>query len=79
MKASKAFAVENAQGAVTYKATKNITKGAMKHVKVAENGKVTVKKGTKVGTYKLKVKVSAAGDSNYNASKKTVALKVKVK
>ena len=79
VKASKAFAVENAQGAVTYKATKNITKGAMKHVKVAENGKVTVKKGTKVGTYKLKVKVSAAGDSNYNASKKTVALKVKVK
>ena len=31
-------------------------------------GKVTIKKGLKKGTYKVKVKVKAAGNSNYKAS-----------
>jgi|GEM_PF-4996198 len=43
-------------------------------------GKVKVKKGLKKGTYKVKVKVQAAGNANYNASPvKTVTFKVKVK
>lgn len=43
-------------------------------------GKVTVKKGLKKGTYKVKVKVKAAGNTNYKASAvKTVTFKVKVK
>ena len=45
-------------------------------------GKVTIKKNTKMkkGTYKVKVKVKAAGNANYKASAvKTVTFKVKVK
>ena len=42
-------------------------------------GKVTVKKGLKKGTYKIKVKVSAAGDNNYKSGNKTVTLTIKVK
>ena len=45
----------------------------------ATSGKVTVKKGLKKGTYKVKIKVKARGDNNYKASSwKTVACKVKV-
>ena len=33
-----------------------------------KTGKVTVKKGLKQGTYKVKVKVKAAGTANYKAS-----------
>ena len=43
-------------------------------------GKVTVKKGLKKGTYKMKVKVMAAGNADYKASVwKTVTFKVKIK
>ncbi|MBR6472866.1 MAG: hypothetical protein IKS99_03940 [Firmicutes bacterium] len=43
------------------------------------SGKVTVKKGLKKGTYKVKVKVKGLGNSNYKASSwKTVTFKVKV-
>ena len=43
------------------------------------NGSITVKKGTKKGTYKIKVKVTAAGNKNYKAGTKTVTCKVTVK
>ena len=78
-KASKAFAVKGAKGKVTYKVTKYVTKAAKGKVKVAGNGKVTVKKGSPKNTYKLKVKVTAAGNSAYKAKSKTVTLVVKVK
>ena len=46
----------------------------------AKTGKITVKKRLKKGTYKVKVKVKAAGNANYKASAwKTVTFKVKVK
>ena len=76
---TKALTVMNEKGAVTYKATKDVTDGAMKKVTVAKNGKVTVKKGTKAGAYKLKVKVTAAGDATYKKESKTVTLAVTVK
>ena len=79
VKAPRAFTVKNAKGAVTYKAVKNAAKNALKKVTVAKNGKVTVKKGTKKGTYKLKVKVTAAGDADYKAGSRTVILKIVVK
>jgi len=44
-----------------------------------KTGKVTVKKGLKKGTYKVKVKVKAAGNKNYKAATKTVTFKIKVK
>ncbi len=73
-KASKAFSVTKAKGAVSYKqATKN------KYIAVSKKGVVTVKKGLKKNkTYKINVKVSAKGDKNYKAGSKSVTLKVKV-
>ncbi|SDB01795.1 hypothetical protein [Eubacterium oxidoreducens] len=41
---------------------------------IKQNGKITVKKGTKAGTYKVKVKVTA---KNYKAATKTITVKVK--
>ena len=77
LKASKAFTVKEAQGKVTYKVAK-WGKNAKKYLKVASNGKVTVKKGAKKGTYTVKVKVTAAGNAGYKAASKTVTLKVRV-
>ncbi len=62
-----------ASTAITCKATSN------KNLSVAKNGTVTVKKGTAKGTYKIKVKVTAAADSSYEAATKTVTVKVTVK
>ena len=64
------------QGKLTYtKASGN------KKIAISKTtGKVTVRKGLKKGTYKVKVKVKAAGNSNYNASTwKTATFKIKVK
>ncbi len=68
------FTVKGAQGKVTY-----AKKSGSAKLKVASNGKITVKKKTKKGTYKVKVVVKAAGNGNYNAATKTVTVKVKVK
>ena len=38
-----------------------------------KNGKITIKKGTKKGTYKIKVKITAAGDANHLALSKKVS------
>jgi endo-1,4-beta-xylanase len=74
IKAKKAFTVKNNKGKVTYKKMSGNSK-----IKVSNKGKVTVKKGLKKGnTYKVKVKVTAAGNSNYLAKTKYVYLKVKV-
>ncbi len=45
----------------------------------SKTGKLTVKKGLRKGTYVVKVKVMAAGNSNYNASAKTVKYTIRVK
>jgi len=64
------------QGTMTY--TK--ASGNKKITINKRTGKVTVKKGLKKGTYKVKVKVKAAGNANYKASAwKTVTFKIKVK
>ena len=67
----------------------NKGKGTLKYAKASGNkkisinkktGKVTVKKGLKRGIYKVKVKVKAAGNSDYNPSKvKTVTFRIKVR
>ena len=64
------------QGKLTY--TK--VSGKKKITINATTGKVTVKKKLKKGTYKVKVRVQAAGDSNYEKSAvKEVTFKIKVK
>lgn len=64
------------QGTLTYKKAK----GNKKITINKKNGKVTIKKGLKKGTYKVKVKIKAKGNANYKASAfKTVTFKIKVK
>lgn len=77
-KASKAFKVSDAQGKVTYEVSK-YDKRAKKKIAVSKSGKVTVKKGLAKGAYKLKVKVTAAGNYAYASATKTATLKVQVK
>lgn len=62
------------QGTITY--TK--VSGNKKITINKKTGKVTVKKGLKKGTYKIKIKVRAAGNAKYKALTKTVIIKIKV-
>jgi len=43
-----------------------------------KNGKITIKKKLKRGTYKLKIKVTAAGNASYKPGSKTITVKIKV-
>lgn len=61
------------QGTISYKVVKAPSK-ASKYITVDKKGKVTVKKGAKIGSYV--VRVSAAGNSNYKAAAKDVTVKV---
>ena len=71
--------VKSAQGTVKYKITGG-NKKSKKALKINKStGKITIKKKTKKGTYKVKVTISASGNDNYNAGSKTVEVKVVVK
>ena len=67
-------ATVNGQGKVTFKKV-----SGNKKIKISKAGKVTVKKGLKKGTYKVKVKVSIAATGNYTAAETTKTIKIKVK
>ena len=74
------LAVTKDQGKVTFSVSKWTTAKAKKYLTVNKStGKVTAKKGTPKGTYKFKVKVSAAGNKNYKAGAKTVTVTIVVK
>ena len=74
----RALTVKGAKGKVTYKVSGNRkSKKALKFNK--KTRKITVRKGTKKGLYKLKIRVRAAGNSDYLAGSKTVTIKVRVK
>ena len=84
LKATKVIKFRNAgQGAKKYTlvSAKKGSKNFKKKFKVnAKTGQVTVKKKLKKGTYKVRVKVLAAGDANHDASAvKTVTFKVRVR
>ena len=79
IKAKKAFTVSGAQGKVTYKLVSVKKAKFKKYFKISKSGKITVKKGLKKGTYKLKVNVTAAGNANYEPLTKMVTVKIKVK
>ena len=79
----KLIAVSKAQGKVTYKkvsvGSKAINKKYGKKITInARTGKVTVAKGLKKGTYKVKTKVTAAGNNKYKALTKNVTFTIKV-
>ena len=64
---------------VTYKG-KPVGKKAKKALKInAKTGKITVKKKTKKGTYKMKVTVTAAASAKYEKATKTVTVTIKVR
>lgn len=63
-----------AKGALSYKKTSGSSK-----IKVSSKGVVTVAKGTKKGTYKIKVTVTAKAAGNYEAAKITKTVKIVVK
>ena len=69
--------VSKAQGTVTYAKAS----GSSANVTVdSKTGKLTVKKGTKKGTYTVKIKVTAKGNTNYNsATSKVLTVKIVVK
>ena len=71
------IAVSKAKGSVSYA---NVSSNATaKRFKVnASTGKVAVPKGTKKGTYTVKVKVTAKGTATYYSGTKTVTFKVNV-
>lgn len=71
----KTIKLSKAQGTVTYKKTSGNKKISVNK----KTGKITVKKGLKKGTYKVKIKVTAAGNASYKAKVKTVTVKIKVK
>ena len=72
--ASKIFKVSKVQGKISYKKV-----SGSKNLTISKTGKITVKKGTKAGTYKIKVAITAAGNENYKAKTVNKTVKVKVK
>jgi len=69
-KASVSLKATSLGGSLTYK----VTKGS-KYLTVSKSGKVTLKKGTPKGTYK--VKITASKSLYYKQATKTVTIKVK--
>ena len=75
VKAKKVFTVKNAKGTVSYKKT-----SGNKKILVSYSGLVIVYKGLKKGkTYKVKVKVTAAGNGDYLPKTVKRTLKIKIK
>lgn len=74
--------VKKGQGTMKYtlSSAKKGSKDFKKSFKInSKTGKLTVRKGLKKGTYTLKVKVQAKGNTNYKKSAvKTVTVKIKV-
>lgn len=78
----KPLSIKNAKGKVkVVKVKSGTTKKIYKKIKVAsKNGKITIKKGKyKKGTYKIKLKVTAFGNSTYKKATKTKVVKIKIK
>lgn len=70
------------QGKMTYtlSSAKKGKKSFKKYIKINKiTGKVTIKKGLNKGTYKVKIKVIAAGNAKYKAGSKTIILIIKIK
>ena len=72
---NKAFKISDAKGNVTFKKLS----GNKKITINKKTGKVTIKKGLKKKTYKIKVLVTAAGDDKFESGSKIVIVKIKIK
>lgn len=76
----KPLTVKNARGKLSF-ALKSVPKKLRKLLKINSKGALTVKrwKKAKKGTYKLKVKITAKGDSLFNSKTVTKTVKLKIK
>ncbi len=72
----KPFVVSNKKGTLTYTRVASASHSAL--LLNSKNGQVTVKKGTKVGTYKMKVHVVSAGNATYKTKSWDKTVKVQV-
>jgi hypothetical protein len=79
IKRADAFTVSKAKGTKSYELISVKKAKFKKYFKVApKTGNITVKRGLAKGTYKVKVRVTAAGTANYKAAKKSVTCTIKV-
>lgn len=75
-----AYSISKARGTVTYaKVSVNSKKYAKKFLVNSKTGRITVKRGVRRGTYKLRVKITAAGTAYFKAGSKIVTVIVRVK
>lgn len=65
----------NSKGTLTYKKLSGSSAVSVN----SKTGKLTVKKGLKKGTYRVKVQIKSAAKGNYNAGSRTVTVTVRVK
>ena len=73
------MSVSGARGTLTYvKANVSKTRYSKKFVVNKSTGKLTVKKGVRKGLYRVKIKVTAAGNSNYKKLTDIVTVSVRV-
>ncbi len=80
VKRAQAIRIGQKQGRMTYTKVKVNKKKYAKYFAIHKTtGNITVKKGLKKGTYKMRVKVKAAGDANYKAKSQIVTVTVRVK
>ena len=80
IKPTKSLRICNAVGNLKFKLAGVNKKKFKKYFKVnAKNGNITIRKGLKKGKYKLKINITAAGNSIYQAATKQVMVTIKVK
>lgn len=77
---AKPITIRNAIGKVEIKIT-SANKEIKKHLKINTKGKLTIKKWKKAkkGTYKIKVRITAKGNTSYNAKTITKTVKIRIK
>ena len=78
----KVITVKNNQGKVTYKLVKSgITKKIRKFISINKKGTIIINKWkkAKVGTYKIKVRITSKGNSKYKPKTLIKTVKIKIK
>lgn len=71
----KAFKITKAKGKVTYKRLKSSSKRLSL---ISKSGKIKIKKSTKKGKYKYKIKITAKGNNFYKSKSIIKTIKIKV-
>ena len=80
IKPTKSLRICNAVGNLNFKLAGVNKKKFKKYFKVnANNGNITIKKGLRKGTYKLKIDITAAGDANHMDAMNRITVTVRVK